>query len=121
VQTFHAAAVSAEELHDLNTYVAVLAEEPDGEGMRLEIQRAFSFDGQDRALGMDTYCLCTETGACHYGGVTRWVIHESSVEILLDARASSVLDVDGGFRVEVPAKYLPTLQEALPRLLGPSL
>ncbi|NRD61444.1 hypothetical protein HRD49_06735 [Corallococcus exiguus] len=118
MRKFHAAAVGADEMQDINTYAVVLAERHDGAGMRLEIQKSLSFDDQDRVGGMDTYCLCTESGACHYGGVTRWMVGESSIEVLLDARASSALGVDGGFQVEVSGQYLPILREALQRLLG---
>ncbi|NOK14031.1 Imm10 family immunity protein [Corallococcus exercitus] len=118
MREFHAAVVGADEMQDINTYAVVLAERHDGTGMRLEIQKALSFDDQDRASGMDTYCLCTESGACHYGGVTRWMVGENSIEVLLDDKASSALGVDGGFHVEVSGQYLPTLREALQRLLG---
>jgi hypothetical protein len=61
MRRFRANAVAAVELPELETFAVVLAEEPDG-GERLELQKAFSFDEQDRRLGMDTYCLSTETG-----------------------------------------------------------
>ncbi|WP_394840380.1 Imm10 family immunity protein [Pendulispora rubella] len=47
----------------------MLAECTVGSGARLEIQRALTFDDQDKALDMDTYSLCTEDGKTHYGGV----------------------------------------------------
>ncbi|NBD10443.1 MULTISPECIES: Imm10 family immunity protein [Corallococcus] len=118
MRRFHADAVSADEMQDINTYAVVLAERHDGTGMRLEIQKALSFDEQDRANGMDTYCLCTESGACHYGGVTKWRVGENSIEVQLDEQASNALGVDGGFHVEVSGQYLPTLREVLQRLLG---
>ncbi|MBN8228923.1 hypothetical protein JYK02_15545 [Corallococcus macrosporus] len=118
MRRFHAAAVSVEEMQDINTYAVVLSERHDGTGIRLEIQKALSFDDQDRASGMDTYCLCTESGACHHGGVTRWMAGENSIEVSLDEQASSALGVDGGFHVEVSAHYLPILRVALQRLLG---
>jgi hypothetical protein len=81
VTEFHAAAVGAEEMTDNNCYVVVLAEHSDAGGRRLELQSSLSYDEQEKSLGQDAYCLCTETGACHYGGVTS--------ELPLSARVSA--------------------------------
>lgn len=98
---FQALAVSAIEMADLNSFVVVLAEESDGSGMRLEIQRALEFDEQDKQLGQDTYCVCTESGATCYGGIESWVFLGNELKIILDARAQSVLGVKGGFLIEL--------------------
>lgn len=58
MRKFHADAVSADEMQNIDTYAVVLAERHDGTGMRLEIQKALSFDEQDRASGMiPTACV----------------------------------------------------------------
>lgn len=82
----------------MNAFGVILAEHADGTGMRLEIQRALEFDEQDRATGMDTYCLCTERGATHYGGVVSWRLEHDVLEVLLDEQASAELETNG-FRV----------------------
>jgi hypothetical protein len=93
--TFTVRAASAMELLDLGAFVVVLAEHPDGSGLRLEIQRALEFDEQDRALGMDTYCLCTDSGATHYGGIVRHELSSPWLTIVLDVSAAEALGTRG--------------------------
>lgn len=118
MRRFKAKAVAALELPDLDMFAVVLAEEPDGSGSRLEIQKALSFDEQDRRLGLDTYCLCTEEGATHYGGVTSWILTGDSLEVRLDAKAAKTLGVEDGFVVNFAAESLPGLRDGLRRILG---
>ncbi|WP_434048947.1 MULTISPECIES: Imm10 family immunity protein [Sorangium] len=59
---------------DVNAFMAILAEHPDGSGTRLEIQKPLSSDEQDRRLGLDTRCLCTEEVATRHGGVMHWTL-----------------------------------------------
>jgi hypothetical protein len=96
---FTATAGAAERMDDINTYAVVVAD--DG-GMRIEFQRAIEeFDEQDRALGMDTYCLCTHTGATHYGGVTGWSVKDGVLRVELDADAALELEVDRALAIEL--------------------
>ena len=115
---FNAKALSAAELSDIDTFAVVLAEELDGSGARLELQRSLSFDEQDQRHGQDTYCLCTEQGATHYGGVTSWTLTQDSLQILLDTKAAEALGVEGGFVVDFAPENLPVLEEGLKRVLG---
>ena len=115
---FSATAVAAEEVTELNTFVVVFAEHSDGSGQRLEIQKALSFDEQDRASGEDTYCLCLENGACEYGGVTSWTLKEDSLEIVLSRHGADTLGVEGGFFVELSGERPANLRAVLQRLLG---
>lgn len=94
---FTARAVAAEELPDLETFAVVLAEHEDGSGLRLELQRSLTDDADP---GLDTYCLCTEDGACHYGGVASWSFTGRVLTLALDARAAAVFGV-AGFEIEV--------------------
>ena len=96
-----ATAVSVEEMPDLNARAVVFAEFPDGSGMSLEIQRALSFDEQDREEGMDTYCLCLSSGACYYGGVVSWKLDASGLALKLTPAAAAELDVEQEVRVDV--------------------
>lgn len=117
MRMFNATAVAAVELAEHRVFTVVLAENSDGGGERLEIQKALSFDEQDRRLGMDTYCLCTAKGTA-YGGVTSWALAGDSLEIRLDAKAESALGVDGGFLVGFPPEYRQVLEESLARLFA---
>jgi len=116
MRRFRANAVAAVELPELETFAVVLAEEPDG-GERLELQKALVFDEQDPRLGMNTYCLSTDTGTV-YGGVVSWTLTGNSLELRLDARAAAALGVDGGFQVDLPPEHLRMLHEGLERVLG---
>jgi hypothetical protein len=96
---FVATAVAASDLVDLNTRVVVLAESEQGDGARLEISRAIRPTTQDRALGQDTYCLSTQTGATIYGGVTSYAIEGDVLRMQLATKASSVLGVPRSFSI----------------------
>lgn len=100
MRSFTAAKISATEVPELNAFVIVLAEHEDGEGMHLEIQQALSHDAQDKKLGMDTYCISTEEGATHYGGVESWMLTGGVLNVRLDERARHALGTDG-FIVDV--------------------
>lgn len=89
-----------------------------GGGLRLEMQRSLSSDEQDRRLGLDTYCLCTEDGATHYGGVTSWSLTPGSLEIRIDAEAEEAFAVGGGFVVDFSPENTGVLQVGLKRVLG---
>jgi hypothetical protein len=117
MRTFTAHAVAAEELRELYAFVVVLAEDPDGSGPRLELQKALSFDEQDRMLGLDTYCLCTEAGATCYGGVKAWTIGPDALEIRLDADAAETLGTPG-FAIDFPPEEFAALRDGLTRVLG---
>lgn len=118
MRRFRANAVAATELAGMNVYAVVVAENEDGSGACLEVQRALSFDEQDRSLGQDTYCLHIETGATHYGGVTSWVVTPNRLEVLLDADAAAALDVREGFSVAIKPEHVLMLQEGLSRVVG---
>jgi hypothetical protein len=117
MRSFKACAVAAEELRDINTFVVVLAENRDGSGARLELQRLLSLDEQDRRLAMDTYCLCTEDGATVYGGIKSWTLRSDLLEIDLDVQATEALRVQG-FAISFPAEDFPMLKEGLAKVLG---
>lgn len=120
MESFEARAVAAQELTDANTFAVVLAEHPDGTGQRLELQLSLTFDDSDRRLGQDTYCICTESGATHYGGVTGWNLNELMLEITLDEAAARELGVNRGFRVALKPEVTVGIQlrEGVTRVLG---
>ena len=101
MMSFIATMGTAEQLDDLNTYAVILSEQCDGTGNRLEIQKALTFDESDRETGMDTYCLCTQTGATHYGGITSWQMKGNNLELLLNVEAASALGLDTTLSIEL--------------------
>ena len=72
---------------------AALAENADSTGWNLIFQRAHETTEEDRQLGQDTYCLGNEAGTTVYGGVVRWTIAGSQLDIELDDRTSAELEV----------------------------
>lgn len=117
---FTARGVASTNLPNLNSEVVVLAEEPDGDGPRLEISRSLTHTKQDRDLGQDTYCLSTQTGATVYGGVRSYVLDGSTLTMRLDSRARDVLGVPGEFsiRLEADAATIEGVRSALVSILG---
>ncbi|WP_437335069.1 Imm10 family immunity protein [Sorangium sp. So ce394] len=118
MRRFKAKALAVAEDPDLNTYAIILAEQSDGSGMRLEIQKSLLSNEQDRQLGLDTYCLCTEEGSTHYGGIVSWTLAHDSLEVELDAKAADALGVEGGFVVDFAPENRPALKDGLDRVLG---
>jgi hypothetical protein len=118
MRRFKANAVAVTELADVNVLTVIVAENEDGSGACLEIQRALSFDEQDRVLGQDTYCLRTETGATYYGGVRSWSITPNVLQIRLDADAADALGVREGISVAIKPDHVLMLQEGLTRVVG---
>lgn len=107
VTVISARVVAVEEMTDLNTLAVVFAEREDGSGGRLELQRALSFDEQDRAEGMDTYCLSMSSGATHYGGVLSWSLTPGTLELTLSREAAVDLGLDE--LVQVAVQMAPEL------------
>lgn len=78
------------------------------EGARaLLFSRSDSIDEQDALLGMDTYCISTETGANFYGGVESARLNGAALELRLGADAVGALGLPGElvlrFRAGAPA------------------
>lgn len=118
METFTVRVVAAEQLDDINTFVVVLAEDKSG-GDRLEIQRSLSFDSQDKEQGMDTYCICLPSGACHYGGVLSCEIDQGILQIDLDADASDDLGTDRfQLKLKLQPEEIEQLREGLNRVFG---
>lgn len=101
MMVLNAGAYAAQELPDVDTFVVVFAEHPDGGGERLELQRSFTFDDQDRALGQDTYCVVVGSGATHYGGVRWWRLGRGALDLELTPEAAKTLGVHAELRVEL--------------------
>ena len=118
MKMFKADAVAAQEMEDLNSFTLIVAENEDGSGSRLEIQKALAFDEQDRELGQDTYCVVTDTGATHYGGIESWVLEGGVLEIKLPTEVAGLLGLDGGLRIEIDPAHHRLVQASMTRLVG---
>ena len=116
MSSFVATAGTAETLDD--TFVVMLAESPHGD-VRIEIQRGLAFDAQDKALGMDTYCLCTEAGT-HYGGVESWRVDEGSLQMILDEAAAKALRLDClvSITLQMPDQTIDLIAAGIERALN---
>jgi hypothetical protein len=122
VRSFRAAAIGAVELADEETFAVVLAEQADGSGRRLELQISLIESTPDEAaLGMDTYCLCTDDGRTDYGGVQSWDLVADRLTIRLEPAAAEKLDVDGGFEIQLADHDPIELRAGLTRVLGEAL
>jgi Immunity protein 10 len=119
MRAFEANAIAVSEQPELNTFAVLLAEQPDGGGLRLELQLALSFDDQDKQLGQDTYCVGTEDGRTHYGGVAGWSITNGLLTVCFDTAGAAALEVKG-FQIRCPEDRVEALRDALSKILGPS-
>ena len=113
---FEAAAVAVQREEAFNVEYVVVAQNADGSGHTLEIQRALEFDEQDAGLGMDTYCLVHDVSATHYGGVTAWHVRDRKLTLELDNTAAEQLGA-ARFVITVPEDAQDTIVHALQRLL----
>lgn len=119
MREFVARAAAAWRDEDIGFEAFVAAENEDGSGNRVELQRALEPDEEDRRLGIETYCLVTEDGAVHYGGVRAWSLHDNRLEIALTREAADVLGVDEGLGIRLPRSAdLDTLSRGIQRIVG---
>lgn len=95
----------------------LMADGESGDGARVELQRAITFDDQDRALGHDTTCLGLHTGASIYGGVTGWSLTPGRLTLELSKEATEALDVDAELTIDFDAQLVADVEEWLPKVL----
>lgn len=86
---------------DLEVELLVLAEQADGSGRRLELQRPLTTTADDTRLGIDTYCLVNETGATYYGGVDAWSVDNDVLYLELSAAAANTLGITDGYVIRL--------------------
>jgi hypothetical protein len=103
---------------DLNFEALVILDETSGD--TLEIQRSLSFDEQDVAAGMDTYCLVRDAGATHYGGVESWGVGDGILTLNFREQAATMLELPAEVNISVAASDEAPLREHLARLVGPA-
>ncbi len=119
LQSFEARACAVQELDDLNTFLIAFADQADAPLHTLELQRSLEVDEQDIALGMDTYCVVTETGAAYYGGIISCIVSEDEVALDFSAAATAVLGHEGyRIRLALPSAEYTALRLGLARLFA---
>ncbi len=127
--SFDVREIGVEDPSEDDVLIVGLAEHRGGaDGRHLIFELALWSDEQDRDLGMDTYCLITETGATHYGGVTSCVLEGNMLNIALDADAATSLGIQAEceLRLLVASQDIALLAEGLRKVLtggstGPDL
>jgi hypothetical protein len=101
---------------------AALAENVDSSGWNLIFQRARQFDEQDRAQGIDTYCLSNEAGLTSYGGISNWRIAGTELVLTLDDKVCGDLGLANEMRVAlaVTPVTIEELGSVLTEILAPA-
>lgn len=84
----------------------------------IEIQQSLEFNDQDRATGMDTYCVGRSGAASSYGGITSWHADAGSLTFEFAPDAAQVLEIPTVVTPEVGADQLRPIISVLHRLLG---
>lgn len=91
----------------------------DDDGFAFSIQRSLQVDESDHALGMATYCLVSDGGACHYGGVTQWSREQGDlVALTLTQEAADALAVPTEFDLQFGEGVLDEIDPIACRLLS---
>jgi hypothetical protein len=105
---FHAACLygGTEGEGDDKFYLVGFADDEFDTNIYLMLQKAFSFDEQDKKLGMNQIYLefKDQEHSC-YGGVKRLELGEESCTIDLDAKASKTLGLPQSFTITFPKKH----------------
>ncbi len=118
---FEVRRIAIEELRDLDTYVVGIAENEDGSGESLLFQTAITAaEEQDRALGMDTYCVSTAWGATVYGGVMACALRDDLLTLKFDPPAAETLGIsqECRFRLRVDQDRIEQLKQGLRTVLS---
>jgi Immunity protein 10 len=101
--------------------VAAVAERDDGTGRTLMFQAADEPpDEQEVSLGLDTYCVVTETEATAYGCVKQLSIIGDQLHLVVSDEAREDLglaDTEVRVHLAVPPESIDTLRNHLKRIL----
>ena len=112
-------AISVQELEDLNAFVIALYDQKEMSMSWIEIQQPLTLNTQDQQLGLDTYCVTTNTGASHYGGITSCILRGRVLRIEFSQPAGSVLGLGEALEcyLLVPMTVITSLRFGLERML----
>lgn len=119
------ASVTAQEIPDDGIFVLALAQYEDStaqDGHYLIFQIPLDDPSEDdRAMGMDTYCMVRDDGATCYGGLRYVEVASQYLSMYFDPQAASELGLDGTevqFTLQLPDDHQPdALFSALKRIL----
>jgi hypothetical protein len=118
---------ASEELSDLNTLIVALSEDPNGEGDGLQFMRTLDPSQedreQDRALGLDSYCITLPAGeAVVYGGLIACTLGDSELRLELTPEAAGELGVAQivTMVLDIPLDEKKGIAETLPKVLADS-
>ena len=108
---FKAKCVVTKHLHG-DCHLVGFADQKFDTQLYLMLQRAFEYDEQDVALGMDTYhvewCGQEHSG---YGGISKVVLYPARIEVMFQPQMAS--ELGGVDRLEVEFKLAPARQKTL--------
>lgn len=108
-----------QELPESETFLLVLAEDAHSDCQRLEMQISLNDDSGGGEL--DTYCVSTELGLTHYGGITECRLTAKFLQIMMEDEACKDLGIDGGFTIELSlseGSLLESLRGGIQRILA---
>lgn len=111
---FTAAVVAAQELEGLDTFVVAFAERKDGGGLNFQIQL-----GLAESVGLNEYCITTESGETVYDAVKSWSLESGLLTIMLASMAKQVLGAEG-YIVHFSPSKTAVVRAGLERILGAS-
>jgi hypothetical protein len=96
IENFEAFVCAVQEMEDADTFLITLADRADFPTHYIELQRSIGdYDEQDIDLGMDTYCIVTDSGATSYGGVVSCTMTDDSLDLEFSKEAEAKLGVKG--------------------------
>lgn len=92
----HACRVSIEDSEsDEGCVLIVIADNDEYPGTWIELQKSLGQDDpQNNDLGMDSYCVVTDTGATFYGGITACLLANDTLHLTLSQEATQLLGVE---------------------------
>jgi len=105
---------------DGGVLIAMAGEHVNGSGAWIDFQLALEFSAQDTRLGMDTYCIATDEGHTHYGGIDGIEVGADYVDVLFSLAAAAKLHVPRRLRLDLQhvAPRAPAFTELLARIVG---
>jgi len=93
------------------------AEESDGSGPALVLQRAREFAEKDVKAGTATYCLTTDTQTTTYGGIESWQLAEGWLKLKLSTKAAEDLGCDSDLIIQFAPIHTDAVRTAFDRIV----
>ncbi len=93
--TFVAKICSFTEDQDSNALILALGDDPIAPTRVLMLQKSIELDEQDIELGMDTYCIMLNHGPTFYGGIEKYFLNRTKLELVLSHDCQDELGISG--------------------------